>query len=158
MAQNLNNNGVIAGRLAADPRILTNSDGSRKIFATVYADNNWKGKDGKRGSERIGVEAFVNKKFTTNGAFDHMVKGDEVAFGYHLEMDEYTKNGETVYQLKVVVDTVDLRSTKAESEKRRAEQAAREAIAANQAGSAATEQDQPAAPAPATEEDSPFGA
>ena len=35
MAQNLNNNGVIAGRLAADPRILTNSDGSRKIFATT---------------------------------------------------------------------------------------------------------------------------
>lgn len=152
---NLNNHGTVTGKLAADPKILTNKDGSRKIFVTVYADNNWKGKDGKRGSKKVPLEAFVRKDFTSNGAFDYLHKGDVASFGYEIDVDSYEKNGQTVYETKLEVQDVQLRTSKADSERRVAERVAKEATAA---AAPADQGQNAAAPASAPEEDSPFGA
>lgn len=105
---NAANNGTIIGRLAADPRVFSNADGSKKVLFTLYADRAYKTRDGKTISDQISVEAFVNNKVEGTGPYTNVHKGDLVALSTHIEQIPYQgQSGETVYPApKIAVDNV----------------------------------------------------
>ena len=105
---NAANNGNLIGRLAADPRVFNNTDGSKKVMFTVYADRNYRNNEGKTISDSISVEAFVNNKVEGIGPFGYAHAGDMVALSTHIEQLPYkAANGETMYpSAKIVVDGI----------------------------------------------------
>ena len=104
---NAANTGTIIGRLAADTRVFSNADGSKKVLFTLYVDRAYKTRDGKTISDQISVEAFVNNKVDGLGPYTNVHKGDLVALSTHIEQVPYQSNGETVYPApKIVVDNV----------------------------------------------------
>lgn len=105
---NATNNGNLIGRLAADPRVFPNTDGSKKVMFTVYADRAYKNSEGKTISDQVAVEAFVNNKVDGIGPFGFAHQGDLVGLNTHIEQLPYkAKSGETMYPAaKVVVDSI----------------------------------------------------
>ncbi len=109
----------ITGRLVRDPVIFENKDGSRKVKATIAVQDDFKsGPDKKRQSQFIAVEQFMSVKMGDPWA--GVVKGSRVQLLAHLESNVYEKDGETVYGMKVVVDSVNYLETRAETDARRA--------------------------------------
>jgi single-strand DNA-binding protein len=104
---NPRNHGVIIGRLANDPVVFTNSDDSKNVKFTVFADRNFTNKDGERDADALPVEAFVRSSTNGTGPFANIHKGDLVAVQHTLRMDRYTrKTGEVVYELKAQVEDI----------------------------------------------------
>lgn len=132
MATNQNNFGILNGRLTKDPVSFENKDGSKKVLVTVAVDNNYTSRDGKRHSQFISAEAFVPATVEGLGVFEHVAKGDMVGLMTHLESDQYTKDGQTVYSQKVVIDGVDFKESRATTQARLAQRA----VEANEAASA----------------------
>lgn len=106
---NPNNNGTLIGRLASDPQVFNNGNGSHKVVATIAATNNYRST--RNGvvdfhPEYIPVERFYREGVNMSlGAYR---QGDLVGLTFHLERQVYTNKatGELVYDLKVVVDNV----------------------------------------------------
>jgi single-stranded DNA-binding protein len=130
MALNQNNFGIVAGRLTRDVAIFDNKDGSKKALVSVAVDNNFTSRDGKRHSQFLSLEAYIPATVEGLGAFAHMAKGDAVGFEVHLEADQYTKDGQTVYTQKVVIDGVDFKETRATTQARLESRKVEEAAAA----------------------------
>lgn len=127
---NPNNTGIVIGHMTDEVKVFTNKDGSRKIMYTVAASDNFKDKDGNRGTQFIPLEAFVRADKADNGVYDRMHKGDAVAVTYSVRNNNYTKeSGEKVYGITLLTDAVSLLDSKATSDAR---QAAR-AVAATEA-------------------------
>lgn len=108
---NLNNQGSVIGRLAADPRVFTNADGSKKVLLTVYADRAYKNATtGQRDSDRVQLEAWVRAETEGIGVFGHMHTGDLVSLGYSIRSGEYPdkKTGEMIYTQSLAVQDVSL--------------------------------------------------
>ncbi|MGI8307036.1 single-stranded DNA-binding protein [Saccharopolyspora hattusasensis] len=103
---NPRNNGQLIGRLARDPKVFENADGSKKVLFTVYADRNYFNKQNERESDAIPVEAFVRAQVQDLGPYANIHKGDLVAIGHVLRMDHYVKNGAEVFDLKVVAEDI----------------------------------------------------
>ncbi|MFC9755207.1 single-stranded DNA-binding protein [Streptomyces sp. NPDC056921] len=103
---NPRNNGTITGRLASDPKVFENKDGSKRVLFTIYAGRNYTNAQNQRDSDAVPVEAFVHAQTQGVGPYSHIHKGDLVAVGYTLRMDRYTKNGEQVFDLKVVSEDI----------------------------------------------------
>lgn len=100
---NLANNGTIIGRLARDPKVFKNEDGSAKVVFTVFANRNFKNRAGERLSDAIPLETFINKDVNFEATpYANVHKGDLVAVGTELRMNDYERNGETVRDLKVI--------------------------------------------------------
>lgn len=104
---NAANTGTLIGRLAADPRVFNNSDGSKKVVFTLYVDRAYKTSDGKTLSDQVPVEAFVSNQVNGLGPFAYAHQGDLVALGTHIEALPYTKDGQIVYAApKVIIDDI----------------------------------------------------
>ncbi|WP_026819986.1 single-stranded DNA-binding protein [Arthrobacter castelli] len=130
------NNGNLVGRLARDPKVWENSDGSKKVAFTVFADRNYKN-NGEVLSDAVPVEAFVRKDTDFEATpFASLFQGSRLALSTSLRMDSYTRGDEQVYDLKVVVEAVTFLESKTESQKRLAKRAA-EAGQVNQQAAAA---------------------
>ena len=86
---NLNNYGIVTGRLTTDPFIYQNNDGSRKIRITLAVSNNYKNPDGKRSTQFLPLEAFipVDRKL---GVFDMVHAGDKISAAYTVKNNNYT--------------------------------------------------------------------
>lgn len=142
---NPRNHGVIIGRLANDPVVFTNSDDSKNVKFTVFADRNFTNKDGERDADALPVEAFVRSSTNGTGPFSNIHKGDLVAVQYTLRMDRYTrKTGEEVYELKSQVEDITFLEPRSVTQARLADRV-QSAEQANAAAKAAV----PAAVAPA---------
>ena len=104
---NAANNGTLIGRLARDPKGFSNQDGSMKVAFTIFTDRDFKNRNGERLSDAIPVEVFLSKDadFAKN-PFLNIHKGDLVALSTTLRMDRYTNNGEEIFSLKVVAESV----------------------------------------------------
>lgn len=101
------NTGTIIGRLARDPKVFSNADGSKKVSFTIYADRNFKNSAGETLSDAIPVEAFVRKDVDlARTPYSSIHKGDLIAVGTSLRLDSYTRGGEKVFDLKVVAENV----------------------------------------------------
>lgn len=110
---------MVIGRLVREPIIYNNRGGSRKILLTVAAQDSYTGKDGKRESQFVSLEAFVRGNQRTNGVYDYINTGDLISCSYSVRNNTYTdKNGETVYGQVLLVDEVALLESKAAKEAR----------------------------------------
>jgi single-strand DNA-binding protein len=159
---NPRNNGNIVGRLAGDPKVFENNDGSKKVLFSVFADRNFTNAAGERQSDAIPVEAFVRSQVSGTGPFANIHKGDLVALGTTLRMDRYVKNGGEVFDLKVIVEDITFLEPRSVTQARLGERVAA-AEATNQgysapAAAASAAATVPAAAAsPVVEEQLPFG-
>lgn len=136
------NNGNAIGRLAADPVVFPNKDGSKTVKVTIYADNNYTNKStGKVESEKISLEKYIPAGYSL-GAYEHMHSGDQVAFSYSLRNNEYTdSNGQRVYGgLVARIDSQKLLTGKEQSVQRQAQQGGQQNNQANQANQAGQSQ------------------
>lgn len=101
MALNFNpsNNGTIIGRLARDPKVFTNKDGSKSVNFVVMADRGYKDEQNNDVSDAVPVTAFVRAKTDINVTpFVNIHKGDLVHVSTSIRVGKpYQKNGETVY-------------------------------------------------------------
>lgn len=101
------NHGTLVGRLARDPKLFTNGDGSKKVVFTVFANRNFKNAQGEALSDAIPVEAFIPKGTDfAKTPFASIHRGDQVSLNTALRMDSYLRDGENVYDLKVVVEGI----------------------------------------------------
>jgi single-stranded DNA-binding protein len=158
MSNPLNNTNLI-GRLAADPRVFPNSDGSKKVLFTLYVDRNYRNAGGEVVSDQIPVEAFVSKDVNGLGPYSHIHAGDLVAVQAQLELLPYTDKGtnEKKYPgVKIVSNTIQFLESRATTQGRLAKRVLN-------AEAAASDNATQAAPAPAAaeaenayENDSPF--
>lgn len=112
---------VAHGRLASDPKVFTNKDGSKKVMFTAYVDRGYTNRAGERVSDALPFEAFVRAETDGVGPFAHIHKGDRVGINYEPRMNVYQKNGETVYELKLEVQDISFRDSRSESQARLAE-------------------------------------
>jgi single-strand DNA-binding protein len=103
---NPRNNGQLIGRLANDPRAFENRDGSKKVLFTVFTDRNYTNGQNQRDSDAVPVEAFVRSQTQGLGPYSNIHKGDLVAVAYTLRMDRYSKEGEQVFDLKVISEDI----------------------------------------------------
>ncbi|MFJ5071708.1 single-stranded DNA-binding protein [Kitasatospora sp. NPDC088556] len=103
---NPRNNGQLIGRLANDPKVFTNKDGSKKVLFTVFTDRAYTNAANQRDSDAVPVEAFVRAQTQGAGPYDNIHKGDLVAVGFTLRMDRYSKGGEQVFDLKVISEDI----------------------------------------------------
>lgn len=86
----LNRGQITKSRLAADPKVFDNTDGSKKVMVTVYVDGRYTGADGSRPSDRFQLQTWIVP--TTDYAktpFAYLHKGDAAAFEYELRSLEY---------------------------------------------------------------------
>ena len=125
--KNIRNYGIVTGRLTKDPAVYNNADGSRKVRFTVAAQDQFTDGHGNRGSQFIPLEAFIPAKQQGNGAYDYLDCGDLVSCSYTVQNNHYKdRNGEMVYGLVLLVDSVALLESRTSKEARLA---AREAAA-----------------------------
>ncbi|MFJ1954408.1 single-stranded DNA-binding protein [Streptomyces microflavus] len=103
---NPRNNGNIVGRLANDPKVFENKDGSKKVLFTLFVDRNYTNAQNQRDSDAVPVEAFVRAQAQGLGPYANIHRGDLVTIGYTLRMDRYSKNGEPVFDLKVISEDI----------------------------------------------------
>lgn len=110
---NLRNFGTVIGRLTRDVAVFPNKDGSRKVMVNVAVQDNYTGKDGKKGSQFIALEGFIRSDKKDNGVYDHMHKGDLVGIGFSVRNNNYTdKNNQNVYSQILFIENVDLMESK----------------------------------------------
>lgn len=100
---NPNNNGTTIGRLARDPQIFTNGDGSRTVYVTVAAQNNFISRDGSRHAEFIPLEVFIPAD-RGNGVYNLIHQGDLVAVSYSVRVTEY----EGAYTTRLTIDSLQM--------------------------------------------------
>ena len=142
---NMNNFGIVEGRMAKDPTIFTNKDGSRKVKVTVAARRDYKSADGTRKVDYIDLECYIPSDKTGNGAFDYLHKGDRVGFQYTVRQNVYEKDGKTQYEQVHVIEKTDLKETKRDN--------AQKAAATAAEGTAVTPDSAPVT----ADDDAPFG-
>ena len=110
---NLNNYGIVTGRLTTDPFIYQNNDGSRKIRITLAVSNNYKNPDGKRSTQFLPLEAFipVDRKL---GVFDMVHAGDKISAAYTVKNNNYTdKNtNKMIYGLVLQIERISFEESK----------------------------------------------
>lgn len=121
---NLRNFGIIEGRLARDPKVFVNRDGSRKIMVTVMVKRNYKTSENGEltyKSDAVDVEGFVPaKNADKKSVFDYMHKGDAVAIGFTVASNVYIdKNTQApVYAQVLRITDVDLQESRTVTEAR----------------------------------------
>lgn len=129
MALNLDNVGFAEGRCSHDPTVFDNKDGSKKVRITLALADNYKGRDGQRGTQYIPMEAFISAdRFASNGlgVYDNIKSGDKVKVEYSLRNNNYTDKdtGKPVYGIVAVIDSIKMQEPKTVTDARHAAKAA----------------------------------
>lgn len=129
---NPTNMGVFTGKLGADPVFFGNKDGSAKVKLSMYAQDNYKGRDGKTGSVRGSFEAFIDAAKVANnyGVYGLIHKGDLISVTFEIRNNDYEKNGQMVYEEVNQITNVMLLESKAVTSQRQAARTAAENAAA----------------------------
>lgn len=144
---NTRNFGIVTGRLAADPVVFDNKDGSKKVKVKLAVQDNFKsGADQTKKTKFVELDAFINADRAANGlgVYGMMHKGDQVTLQYTLDPNSYEKDGQTVYVTNLLIQNVDLLESKAVTDARAAKNAAEAAApAAPAAGATGVADDAP---------------
>ncbi|MFJ7280645.1 single-stranded DNA-binding protein [Kitasatospora sp. NPDC098663] len=111
----------VVGRLANDPKVFENKDGSKKVMLTAFVDRGYTDAQGNRISDALPFEAFVRAQTTGIGPFAHVHKGDLLAIGYEPRMNRYTKNGVEVFELKLEIQNISFLESRKTTQARLAE-------------------------------------
>ncbi|WP_433855196.1 single-stranded DNA-binding protein [Streptomyces kronopolitis] len=118
---NPNSTATVIGRLANDPKVFENKDGSKKVMLTAYVDRGYTDAQGNRISDALPFEAFVRAQTPGTGPFAHVHKGDLVALSYEPRMNRYTKNGVEVFEIKLEIQNISFLESRATTQARLAE-------------------------------------
>lgn len=139
---NPNNTASATGRLARDPKVFENKDGSKSVRFTLMIDDVTAGKDGKYGARGLDFQAFVPAD-RGMGAYGIIKKGMMVHVTSEPQVNRYTdKNGVEHFDIVLQVRDVRILETRGTT-------AAREAAKAQANG--VPEQDEPVAEEPVAE-------
>ena len=120
---NLRNFGTIEGRLARDPQVFANSNGSKTVIITVMVKRNYKTNENGEliyKSDAVELRGFIPAKNTKKSVFDYMHKGDAVAIGFTVVSNVYIdKNTQApVYTQVLRITDVDLQESRTVTETR----------------------------------------
>lgn len=118
---NPNSTASVVGRLANDPKVFENKDGSKKVMLTVFVDRSYTDAQGNRISDALPFEAFVRAQTAGIGPFAHVHKGDLVSLSYEPRMNRYTKNGVEVFETKLEIQNISFLESRATTQARLAE-------------------------------------
>ena len=121
---NLTNYGICVGRLTDDVRLFNNSDGSQNARLTVACSNNYKDAEGNATAEFLPLRAFIPADKTDANVYQRMHKGDLCMFSYTVKNNNYEKDGKTVYEIVLQIDSVKLLEGKSVTDARLAARAA----------------------------------
>jgi len=116
------NHGTATGRLAADPRVFVNADGSKKVMFTLMVDRQFRHREtGERLSDAIPLEAWVAATTEGTGPFGYLGKGDQVTVSYAVRTSTYADKttGEIQYGLALTVTDLQFLESRATSQQRR---------------------------------------
>ncbi|WP_405824187.1 hypothetical protein OG705_29080 [Streptomyces sp. NBC_00838] len=103
---NPNSTASVIGRLANDPRVFENKDGSKKVMLTAFVERSYPDSQGNRISDALPFEAFVRAKTQGTGPFAHAHKGDLVSLSYEPRLNRYTKNGAEVFEVRLEIQGI----------------------------------------------------
>lgn len=142
MSANPSNNFNVIGRLAADPKIFSNPDGSRNIQITLYATNNFANRNGVYEDSIVPLTQFYSASKEGNGIYTHLKEGDQVAVNGYIHQDQFIDKttGAKRFELNLSIDSIQPLETKSAADARRAR---KQVVEANKAQAAAQQ-----APAP----------
>ena len=107
----------LIGRLASDPKAITNKDGSKKVLGTLMVHG------AKQGTtDAVPFQAFIPARVVKTGKMNGWTavhKGDLVHMSGNLRSGRYTdKDGKTVYTLTVNVQGFTFLESKATKDAR----------------------------------------
>ena len=119
---NVDNFGLVSGRLVSDPQILSNSNGSRKVRLTLAAQNNYKDANNERGAQFLPLEAYIAPDKDPK-VFTMMHQGDHITIHYTVKNNNYTDKNtqQPVYGLTLQIEHVKLNEPKKVTEERLAQ-------------------------------------
>lgn len=123
---NMNNYGIVRGRLTEDPRFYTNKDGSKKVTIRVAVQNNYVSKSsGERESQFLPFEAMIAKDAADDGVYARIHKGDKIGVQFELKNNNWTdKNGEKHFDIVMAIRQISLEESKTVTDNRLAQRAA----------------------------------
>lgn len=122
---NPNSTASVIGRLANDPKVFENKDGSKKVMLTAFVDRSYTDRHGNRISDALPFEAFVRAETQGTGPFAHVHKGDLVGLSYEPRLNRYTKNGAEVFEVKLEIQNISFLESRATTQARLAERVTR---------------------------------
>ncbi|MGW6606065.1 single-stranded DNA-binding protein [Streptomyces sp. NPDC055036] len=108
----------VIGRLANDPKVFENKDGSKKVMLTVFVDRGYTDAQGNRISDPLPFEAFVRTQTPGTGPYAHVHKGDQVALSYEPRNNRYTKDGVEVFEVRLEIQSISFLESRATTQAR----------------------------------------
>ena len=117
---NLNNYGMVIGRISQAPVYFTNRDGSRKCRFSIAASNAYKSSDGNRKAQFVPIEAYISAE-TKSTVYDLLAKGMFVTASYEVRNNHWIdRNGEQHYDIVLQADSVRIQESRSATEARKA--------------------------------------
>ena len=100
---------VIAGRLVADPQIVTTENNKKRTYITVAVPRSYENVDGTYDTDFIQCVLWNGIAETT---CEYCKKGDIVGVKGRIQTSNYEKDGEKVYSVDVIAEKVSFLSSK----------------------------------------------
>lgn len=88
----------VTGRLASNPVVKANSDGSRTVLITIMVDRNFKNRNGVRESDAVQAETYIPATVKSQSPAETLEVGDNVTLMGGLRSSQYVQNGQTMYR------------------------------------------------------------
>ena len=117
---NLDNHGLVQGRLTDEIKQYINRDRSRRLLFTIAVQDTYRNRTGVKTTQFIPITSFVPAS-QKRSIYDHIHKGDKVSIAYSLRNNNYTdKEGVAHYGLEVYAEDVKIQEPKSVTAARRA--------------------------------------
>lgn len=117
---------ILEGRLAENPRVNVNSDGSKGVMITLIHDTGRKNKEGKAITSRINVRAFIRAGVESVTPYEMCHEGDLIGVQGEVRCDApYMKDGVTIYPSQyILAQKMEFKESKSVTDARRAKKVA----------------------------------
>jgi len=133
MSQNIQNYGVIVGRLCRPVQYFEHSTGARTAVLTVACRRNFpQGPDHEYATDFIQVQMYIAPK--TKGVTAWLDTGDKVGVSYSLRSSVSEKDGVKHYYQIVYAESIEILESRTVRENRRKERAEKEETEAPKKG------------------------
>ena len=104
---------VIAGRLTANPEIITTENNKKRTYITVAVPRSYKNVDGTYDTDFIRCTLWNGIAEST---CEYCKKGDGVGVKGRIQTSSYEKDGDKVYTMDVIAEKVSFLSSKKEAD------------------------------------------
>ena len=116
------NRGTATGRIARDPHVALNSDGSKTVLFTLLVDRARRNPTtGERGTDAIPLVAWVRAETEGTGPWAHVGTGDLIQVEYSVRSSTYPHKvtGEIKYSVQLSVSDMAFLESRAVTQQRR---------------------------------------